>query len=252
MSLAGVLRTDHGLFSEAKLNESSFKRGQTEPLFWTERDQWLKGASKFLPLVFLTEWTVALLLVLSLCTFREIFKANHFPEQPPRVLGHVDEFNDSDPEVVAYTPVTHMTQRIMNKMAMASFMTGRTIIGTPDEDTMDRVFPKNDSEMVGIVFTDTFSYRLKFPWGHRTPDIGEHFEYSEHWWAVYDEIFCPLATYWQRGFVAFPTAMNAAVIEHFRWWMSAHLIKSFSRPHFLLRHTPFIASTFWEGWLASV
>ena len=54
MSLAGVLRTDHGLFSEAKLNESSFKRGQTEPLFWTERDQWLKGASKFLPLVFLT------------------------------------------------------------------------------------------------------------------------------------------------------------------------------------------------------
>uniref|UniRef100_A0A8D1QAT0 Uncharacterized protein n=1 Tax=Sus scrofa TaxID=9823 RepID=A0A8D1QAT0_PIG len=140
----------------------------------------------------LLEWTVALLLVLSLCTFREIFKANHFPEQPPRVLGHVDEFNDSDPEVVAYTPVTHVTQRIMNKMAMASFMTG-VLFG--DRGLMIIVFPKNDSEMVGIVFTDTFSYRLKFPWGHRTPDIGEHFEYS--------------------GFVAFPTAMNAAVIEIF-------------------------------------
>ena len=49
--------------------------------------------------------------------------ATHLPEQPPHVLGCVGEFNDSD-LVVAYTPVTNMTQRIMDKMALASFMKG--------------------------------------------------------------------------------------------------------------------------------
>ena len=43
---------------------------------------------------------------------------------------------------------------------------------------MDRVRPRNDSEMVGLVFNDTFSYRLKFSWGHRVPVVREHFEYS--------------------------------------------------------------------------
>lgn len=34
-------------------------------------------------------------------------------------------------------------------------MAGRTIVGTPDEETMDIVLAKNYSEMVGIVFNDT-------------------------------------------------------------------------------------------------
>ena len=36
---------------------------------------------------------------------------------------------------------------------------------------------------------------------------------KEHCWAMHDEIFCSLTTYWQRGFVAFQTAINAAIIE---------------------------------------
>ena len=63
-----------------------------------------------------------LLLGLYLCIFVEPFRATHLPEHPP-VLGRMDEFNDSD-LVVAYTPVTNMTQRIMEKMALASFMKG--------------------------------------------------------------------------------------------------------------------------------
>ncbi|TKC49186.1 hypothetical protein EI555_000339, partial [Monodon monoceros] len=90
---------------------------------------------------------------------------------------------------------------------------GRTIVGTPDEETMDIVLAKNYSEMVGIVFNDTHSYWLKFSWGHRIPVMREHFEYSEHCRAMRDEIFCSLTTYWQRGFVAFQTTINAAIIE---------------------------------------
>uniref|UniRef100_A0A8C2Y1V9 ABC transporter domain-containing protein n=1 Tax=Capra hircus TaxID=9925 RepID=A0A8C2Y1V9_CAPHI len=132
---------------------------------------------------------------------------------PFYVLGRVDEFNDSDPVLVAYTPVTNVTQSIMDKVAAADFMKGRTILGIPNEDAMDRVRPRNDSEMVGIVFNDTFSYRLKFSWGHRVPVVREHFEYSDHCWALRDEAFCLLSIYWQKGFVAFQTAINAAIIE---------------------------------------
>ncbi|KAM9597380.1 LOW QUALITY PROTEIN: ATP-binding cassette sub-family A member 10 [Trichechus inunguis] len=100
----------------------------------------------------------------------------------------------------------------MDKMSLASFMKGRTIVGTPDEETMD-IISKKPSQIVGVVFNDTFSYQLKFNWGYRIPIIKEHSEYSEHCWATYDEIFCYLTTYWTNGFVTFQTAINAAIIE---------------------------------------
>uniref|UniRef100_A0A8C2S744 ABC transporter domain-containing protein n=1 Tax=Capra hircus TaxID=9925 RepID=A0A8C2S744_CAPHI len=158
------------------------------------------------------EWTMVLFPGLALCLFAELFRATHFLEQPPQVLGRVDEFNDSDPVLVAYTPVTNVTQSIMDKVAAADFMKGRTILGIPNEDAMDRVRPRNDSEMVGIVFNDTFSYRLKFSWGHRVPVVREHFEYSGKPLRT-DCTFCLLSIYWQKGFVAFQTAINAAIIE---------------------------------------
>uniref|UniRef100_A0A8B9YQI6 ATP binding cassette subfamily A member 10 n=1 Tax=Bos mutus grunniens TaxID=30521 RepID=A0A8B9YQI6_BOSMU len=147
------------------------------------------------------EWAMVLFLGLALCLFAELFRATHFLEQPPQVLGRVDEFNDSDLVLVAYTPVTNVTQSIMDKVAAAAFMKGVL------------VRPRNDSEMVGIVFNDTFSYRLKFSWGHRVPILREHFEYSDHCWALRDEAFCLLSIYWKNGFVAFQTAINAAIIE---------------------------------------
>uniref|UniRef100_A0A8C0AL76 ATP binding cassette subfamily A member 10 n=1 Tax=Bos mutus grunniens TaxID=30521 RepID=A0A8C0AL76_BOSMU len=139
------------------------------------------------------EWAMVLFLGLALCLFAELFRATHFLEQPPQVLGRVDEFNDSDLVLVAYTPVTNVTQSIMDKVAAAAFMKGVLFLR-----------PRNDSEMVGIVFNDTFSYRLKFSWGHRVPILREHFEYSA---------FCLLSIYWKNGFVAFQTAINAAIIE---------------------------------------
>ncbi|XP_069338912.1 ATP-binding cassette sub-family A member 10 isoform X2 [Eulemur rufifrons] len=160
----------------------------------------------------LLEWIVALSLGLYLCIFSGLFRAIHFPEQPPSVLGSVDEFNDSD-IVVAYTPVTNITQRIMEKMALASFMKGRTIVGTPDEETMDTVLLQKYPEIVGVVFSDTFSYQLKFNWRHRIPNIKEHSEYSEHCWTTNGKFFCYLEKYWEKGFVAFQTAINAAIIE---------------------------------------
>ncbi|XP_075850815.1 ATP-binding cassette sub-family A member 10 isoform X2 [Microcebus murinus] len=158
------------------------------------------------------EWIVALSLGIYLCIFSGLYRAIHFPEQPPCVLGTMDQFNDSD-IVMAYTPVTNITQRIMEKMALASFMKGRTIVGTPDEETMDTILLQKYPEIVGVVFSDTFSYQLKFHWRYRIPSIKEHSEYSEHCWTINGKYFCYLEKYWKKGFVAFQTAINAAIIE---------------------------------------
>ncbi|KAM6163534.1 ATP-binding cassette sub-family A member 10 [Rhynchocyon petersi] len=166
----------------------------------------LKGES-------LMEWSVALFLGLYLCVFPQTFSAVQFPERPPHVLGRVDEFNDSD-LMVAYTPVTNVTQKIMEKMALASFMKGRKIIATHDEETMDAIpLQKGYHQTMGIVFNDTFSYQLKFTWGYRVPILKEHPEYGEHCWDFSEEVFCYLTTYWKAGLVAFQTAINAAIIE---------------------------------------
>lgn len=69
-------------------------------------------------------------------------------------------------------------------------MAGRTIVGTPDEETMDIILAKNYSEMVGIVFNDTRSYWLKFSWGHRIPVMREHFEYSGNYVRIDSNPFC--------------------------------------------------------------
>uniref|UniRef100_A0A8C8X480 ATP binding cassette subfamily A member 10 n=1 Tax=Panthera leo TaxID=9689 RepID=A0A8C8X480_PANLE len=160
----------------------------------------------------LSEWTITLLLGLYFCIFSEFFRATHLPEQPPRVLGRVDEFNDSD-LVVAYTPVTNMTQRIIDKMSLASFMNGVKTIGVADKEMMDTVLLESHHEMVGVVFNDTFSYQLKLNWAYGFSIAEEHSEYSEHCWDMHDDIFCYVARYWQNGFVAFQTAINAAIIE---------------------------------------
>uniref|UniRef100_A0A667I3Q4 ATP binding cassette subfamily A member 10 n=1 Tax=Lynx canadensis TaxID=61383 RepID=A0A667I3Q4_LYNCA len=160
----------------------------------------------------LSEWTITLLLGLYFCIFSGVFRATHLPEQPPHVLGRVDEFNDSD-LVVAYTPVTNMTQKIIDKMSSASFMKGRKTIGVADKEMMDTVLLESHHEMVGIVFNDTFSYQLKLNWAYGLSIAEEHSEYSEHCWDMRDDIFCYMTRYWQNGFVAFQTAINAAIIE---------------------------------------
>ncbi|XP_051851187.1 ATP-binding cassette sub-family A member 10-like [Antechinus flavipes] len=158
------------------------------------------------------EWLISLLLLLYLFLFSKYNQVNHFSELSPMPLGRVDKFNDSD-LVVAYTPISNTTQKIMDKMATAPFMKGRKIIPMPNQEAMDAIIPKNYSEMVGIIFMNNFSYELKFNWGYRTPIMKEHLDHSAHCFEMFGEITCSLTSYWERGFVAFQAAINAAIIE---------------------------------------
>lgn len=51
--------------------------------------------------------------------------------------------------------------------------TERRIIGVPNQKSMDKILLDNITGIVGIVFNDTFSYKLKFFPGYYIPFLKE-------------------------------------------------------------------------------
>ncbi|XP_062936396.1 ATP-binding cassette sub-family A member 6 [Cynocephalus volans] len=159
----------------------------------------------------LLEWGLPILLGLYMGLFSYFRENVQFPETPSQDLGRVDKFNSSSLMVV-YTPISDVTQQIMNKTAFALFLKGKNVIGVPNEKHMDKILEDNLLFAVGIVFNDTFSYKLKFLQGYNIPLLNEE-SFTAHCWKVYDEFSCILTTYWTRGFVTLQTAINAAIIQ---------------------------------------
>uniref|UniRef100_A0A6I8N177 ABC transporter domain-containing protein n=1 Tax=Ornithorhynchus anatinus TaxID=9258 RepID=A0A6I8N177_ORNAN len=98
----------------------------------------------------------------------------------------------------------------MKIMATASFMKDAKVIPVEDLETLDTYSQQNHSEIVGIIFKDTFSYQLKFSWGYRVPFTDEFIDHAEY----EEEIFtCAISTFWNYGFIPFQASLNAAIIE---------------------------------------
>lgn len=57
-------------------------------------------------------------------------------------------------------------------------MAGRRIVACPDETSMNELDLNYSMDAVRVIFKDTFSYHLKFPWGHRIPPVKEHKDHS--------------------------------------------------------------------------
>uniref|UniRef100_A0A8C4MKZ4 ABC transporter domain-containing protein n=1 Tax=Equus asinus asinus TaxID=83772 RepID=A0A8C4MKZ4_EQUAS len=109
-----------------------------------------------------------------------IFFSVHFPEMPPQDLGRVDKFNSSS-IIVVYTPISNITQQIMNKTALAPFLKGRCTDGK-----------KRITDIILYLFDKM---------------------YTSHCWDTRYGFSCSLAKYWNRGFVTLQAAINAAIIE---------------------------------------
>ncbi|XP_003417336.2 ATP-binding cassette sub-family A member 9 isoform X1 [Loxodonta africana] len=161
----------------------------------------------------LLEWFFSFLLVLfAYLSSSHLHQVNDFPQMSAMDLGRVDTFNDSD-YVVAFAPESKTTQEIMNKVASAPFLKGRTIMGFTDEESMNELELNYSIDAVRIIFNDTFSYHLKFSWGQRIPRMEEHRDHSAHCRAVDEKITCDSSKFWEKGFIAFQAAINAAIIE---------------------------------------
>uniref|UniRef100_A0A8C0LGE1 ATP binding cassette subfamily A member 8 n=1 Tax=Canis lupus dingo TaxID=286419 RepID=A0A8C0LGE1_CANLU len=148
------------------------------------------------------EWFNPLLLLLCLYLFPTNHKVNDFSSLPDMDLGPVDSFKDSLFSIV-YTPITNTTQQIMDKVALASFMKGE----------FSKVMTHYPEEIIQVIFTNTFSYHLKFTLGHRIPTRREHRDHEAHCYNLSEGVKCQVSKYWKQGFVALQAAINAAIIE---------------------------------------
>ncbi|XP_077636406.1 ATP-binding cassette sub-family A member 9-like [Crocuta crocuta] len=161
----------------------------------------------------LLEWFFSFLLVLFAYRLSsDLHQVNDSPQLPAIDLGRVDHFNDSN-YVIAFAPESKTTQEIMNKVASAPFMKGRTVMGWPDEKSMEELDLNYSIDAVRVIFNDTFSYHLKFSWGSRIPKVKEHRDHSAHCQVMEEKTTCEGSMFWEKGFVAFQAAINAAIIE---------------------------------------
>ncbi|KAM9746736.1 ATP-binding cassette sub-family A member 6 isoform 4-T4 [Dama dama] len=160
----------------------------------------------------LLEWGFPILLALYMCIFSHLNKNVRFPGMPPQNLGRVDKYNRSFMDVV-YTPVSNLTQQIMNKTACAPVMKGRRIIGAPDEKAMDEIMLDTFSYSVGVIFNDSFSYKFKFYHRYYVPILKEDFLTAYCRGTNINDFSCALEKYWKGGFVPLQAAINAAIIQ---------------------------------------
>ncbi|XP_076966679.1 ABC-type organic anion transporter ABCA8-like [Callospermophilus lateralis] len=158
------------------------------------------------------EWMNALLLLLCLYFYPIGHQVEDFSLWPPVNLGRVDSFNESK-FAIEYTPVTNVTQQIMSKVATTSFMTGREVMGLSDEESIKELKADYHEEIVRVIFTNTYSYHLKFLLGQRIPISKEHRDHTAHCFEEDEDVDCYISIFWKEGFVALQAAINAAIIE---------------------------------------
>ncbi|XP_034361562.1 ABC-type organic anion transporter ABCA8A-like [Arvicanthis niloticus] len=152
------------------------------------------------------------LILLSLTLFMELHEVHDFSSLPDVDLGRIDSFNDSTFKI-AYTPVTAIIQRIMDKVSLVSYMTGRKILAFPNEENMAELISERYNDIVRVIFTNAYSYHLKFMKGTRIPVARELQDHRAHCYSDGDTISCGVSRFWTDGFVALQAAINAAIIE---------------------------------------
>nr|KAF6294971.1 ATP binding cassette subfamily A member 8 [Myotis myotis] len=72
----------------------------------------------------LLEWLSSLLLLLFLYLYPISHQVTDYSSLPTMDLGRVDSFKPSTTLMIAYTPLTNITQQIMKKVALASSING--------------------------------------------------------------------------------------------------------------------------------
>ncbi|XP_021514207.2 ABC-type organic anion transporter ABCA8A-like isoform X2 [Meriones unguiculatus] len=152
------------------------------------------------------------IILFCLAVYPEIHRLEDFSSLPDVDLGRIDSFNDSTFSI-AYAPVTPITQSIMNKVSLVSYMTGRKILAFPNEENITELISTRYDDVVRVIFTDSYSYHLKFLKETRIPNTKEHQDHTDHCYSYQENIICSVSYFWRRGFVAIQAAINAAIIE---------------------------------------
>ncbi|XP_061866528.1 ATP-binding cassette sub-family A member 10-like [Colius striatus] len=157
------------------------------------------------------EWVLSLFFLLLMFIVSMFMMNTRYPEVPFSPLGKLDDpaYNATG-VTIAFTPSTGTTRQIMNKVALSSLMTGIKLKALDNERALEEAWISNN-EMIGVVFKDNVSYRLRFPTGNvvvpndNFGHIDSCYDTSPH--------FCQSPKYWYKGFLSLQSSIDAAIIE---------------------------------------
>ncbi|XP_066091780.1 ABC-type organic anion transporter ABCA8 isoform X2 [Saccopteryx bilineata] len=163
------------------------------------------------------EWLNLLFLIIVFCVFGTRHEIYDFSSRPSMDLARLDSFNLST-ITIAYTPFTNTTQQIMNKVASALSVQGavKEVLGLSDEESIKNLTVSYPEEIVQVIFTNTFSYQLKFLKSYTLPRNKELNHHTAHCYETeyeYERFQCYVTEFWTEGFVSLQAAINAAIIE---------------------------------------
>ncbi|NWY69883.1 ABCAA protein, partial [Erithacus rubecula] len=157
------------------------------------------------------EWILSLLFLPLVFMVAFLMHQSRYAEVPFTHLGHLDDpaFNATG-ATVTFTPATATTRHIMSRVASSSLMKGINLEEMEDEKAMKEAWISNE-EMIGVVFKDNFSYRLRFPSFYMAipnevvGDVDSCHNFSSK--------YCDSPRYWYKGFLSLQSSIDAAIIE---------------------------------------
>ncbi|XP_062382782.1 ATP-binding cassette sub-family A member 5 [Sardina pilchardus] len=110
---------------------------------------------------------------------------------------------------LGYTPITNITNHIMEEVAQILHMDDRLEMFANEED-LENASLYEPLGYAGVVFRDNMSYRLRFPY-NQLPLPSDYTESIASCFS--NSVNCRAANYWYSGFVRLQTLIDAAIIQ---------------------------------------
>ncbi|NXF60611.1 ABCAA protein, partial [Ciccaba nigrolineata] len=157
------------------------------------------------------EWMLSLLFLPLAFIVGTVMMNTRYPEVPYSYLGQLDDpAYDATGVTIAFTPITVTTRQIMNKVALNSVMTGIKLEALDNEKALEEAWISNN-DIIGVVFKDNFSYRLRFSSG-KVVIPNDNFGYIDNCYN-FSSHYCQSPKYWYAGFLSLQSSIDAAIIE---------------------------------------
>uniref|UniRef100_A0A673CFU4 Cholesterol transporter ABCA5 n=1 Tax=Sphaeramia orbicularis TaxID=375764 RepID=A0A673CFU4_9TELE len=111
---------------------------------------------------------------------------------------------------LGYTPITNVTNHIMEEVAQEMHIQDRLDMFASEED-LENASLYEPSSYVGVVFMDSSatSYRLRFPYNQ----LPLPSDYTETIANCFSSANCRAANYWHSGFIRLQSLIDAAIIQ---------------------------------------
>lgn len=110
---------------------------------------------------------------------------------------------------LGYTPINNVTNHIMEEVARELPMNERLEMFSTEEELENASLYEPDG-FVGVVFLDSMSYRLRFPY-NQLPLPSDFTESITSCYTNY--VNCRAANYWYSGFIRLQSLIDAAIIQ---------------------------------------